>query len=264
MARGGEKNTPEDGIDKVRAELVAALLEDESRLGEVYRYLGEGLTAEQMAERMEIASPWQAEHLRQQVDAILDGRLPMNSHLASQTVGRLRKWQQDKEWTSPTRDHLASVLSGLESIATDDALAQRERHEAHRKTVEAENLGLPGIYVYSLPHYLRFPYDPSTGRTLFKVGHSTMDVYSGIAGAARTTALPEDPVLLRVYKTGDLPAAEEERNFHEWLDAADHGRNRSAKGNREWYLTTMKFLDRVARQRGLEITVISDLNSDED
>ncbi|MFV0458909.1 MAG: hypothetical protein ACK5MT_09115 [Actinomycetales bacterium] len=252
-------------VDKVRAELVAALLEDESRLGEVYRYLGEGLTAEEIAVRMEIASPGHAENYAQQVDAILDGRLPLNSHLASHTAGRLRRWQQSKTWTPPAREHLDSLLAGLENIATDVHLVERERNEAHRLTAEVEKLGLIGIYVYSLPHYLRFPYDPESGRTLCKVGHSTMDVYSGIGGEARTTALPEDPVLLRVYATEGKLSAQEERHFHEWLAAADHGRSRSARGNREWYLTTTKFLDRVARQRGLEITVVSaDLDGAED
>lgn len=252
-----------DGIDKVRAELVAALLEDESRLGDVYRMLEEGLSAEEMADRMEIPTPGMADTYRQQVDAILDGRMPANSHLASQTAGRVRRWQRQKAWTPVARDHLESLLVGLENIATDVNLVERERHEAARKTQEAQTLGLTGIYVYTLPHYLRFPYDPDSGRTLFKVGHSTMDVYSGLAGEARTMVLPEDPVLLRVYVTGDNPSAVEERNFHEWLEAADHGRSRSAKGNREWYLTTTKFLDRVARQRGLEIHVVSDLDGGE-
>jgi transcriptional regulator with XRE-family HTH domain len=256
------KKSEGDGIDKVRAELVAALLEDESRLGDVYRMLREGLSAEEMAERLGIPSAVYTDTYRQQVDAILEGRMPSSSHLAQHTAGRLRRWQRQKSWTPPARDHLESLLAGLENIATDVNLVERERHEAARKTEQAERLGLSGIYVYSLPHYLRHPYDPETGRTLFKVGHSTIDVFSGAEGTAKAMTLPEDPVLVRVYVTGPKPADEEERHFHEWMEAAGHGRSRSSRGNRDWYLTTTKFLDRVAVQRGLEITVVSNLDGE--
>lgn len=253
---------PPAAPDLIRAELMTALLEDESRLGDVYRLLQEGATPEMVAERLEVPSVRFAETYRQQVDAILEGRLPVSSSLASKTAGRLRTWQRQKSWTPPAREHLESLLAGLDTIATDVNLVAREQNEAARQTRQAESLGLAGVYVYSLPHYLRYPYDPETGRTLFRVGHSKADIYSGLAGEARTVALPEDPVLLRVYQTGDKNAADEERNFHEWLDAADHGRNRTAsQSNREWFLTTMKFLDRVARQRGLEIQVVSGMDT---
>lgn len=248
-------------IDKVKAELVAALLEDESRLGEVYRLLREGLSAEEMATRMGIATAGLTAGYQQQLEAILEGRLPTSSHLAQHAAGRLRKWQRQKTWTPPARDHLETLLSGLENIATDVNLVERERHEAAKRTSEAERLGLAGIYVYSLPHYLRYPWDPDTGRTLFKVGHSTIDVFSGDDGQARAISLPEDPILMRVYVTGTKPADEEEHNFREWMEAAGHGRSRSNKGNRDWFLTTTKFLDRVAMQRGLEITVVSDMDT---
>lgn len=254
------KKSNEPEIDKVKAELVAALLEDESRLGEVYRLLQEGLSPEQMAERMGIPSAIYATHYRKQLEAILEGRMPATTHLASHTADRLRRWQRSKDWTPPAREHLETLLVGLENIATDTKLVERERHDAAKRTQEAESLGLAGIYVYSLPHYLRHPFDPDSDRTLFKVGHSTIDVYSGAEGTARTMSLPEDPILLRVYVTGAKPSDQEERHFREWMEAAGHGRSRSAKGNRDWFLTTTKFLDRVALQRGLEITVVTDID----
>lgn len=247
-------------IDTVKAELVAALLEDESRLGEVYRLLREGLSAEEMADRMGIATPGLTSSYEKQLAAILDGRLPTNSHLAQHAADRLRRWKRQKTWTPPAHQHLESLLSGLETIATDVNLAELERHEAAKRTSAAERLGLTGIYVYTMPHYLRYPWDPETGRTFFKVGHSTMDVFSD-ASAERSLPMPEDPILMRVYVTGDKPADAEEQHFREWMEAAGHVRGR-AHGNREWYVTTMKFLDRVAMQRGLDITVVSDLDSD--
>jgi hypothetical protein len=50
-------------------------------------------------------------------------------------------------------------------------------------------------------HYLRFPYDQLSGRTLMKVGRSDRDVIKRFREQIRTTALPEEPVLLRIYET---------------------------------------------------------------
>lgn len=75
----------------------------------------------------------------------------------------------------------------------------REDAQAVAQTAQAQAKGTPGIYVYSLPHYVRHRFDPETGHTLFKVGRSDVDVFQRVGAQARTAALPEDPVLLRIY-----------------------------------------------------------------
>lgn len=144
---------------------------------------------------------------------------------------------------------MRGLLDELQNIAADVTRVEREEEAAHRVTEGVEAEGAVGVYVYSLPHYLRYPYDPDSGHTLYKVGHSKVDVFSRVTGQGRTTALPEDPVLVRVYRTGNASSDEEERHFHDWLEVADHARSLSSKGGREWFLTTTKFLDRIARQR---------------
>jgi hypothetical protein len=55
-----------------------------------------------------------------------------------------------------------------------------------------------------LAHFI----DAQAERFLLKVGHSTVDVFSRVSNQSRTTGLPEDPVVLRVYPCPDSAAAE--------------------------------------------------------
>src|SRR5205085_1296059 len=71
----------------------------------------------------------------------------------------------------------------------------------------------PGVYVYSLPIYLEHPVDAASGRTLLKVGHSSVDVFTRVSGQSRTTALPEDPVLLRIFACDSSDSAGVESKF---------------------------------------------------
>ena len=87
----------------------------------------------------------------------------------------------------------------------EDRQAQVEEEDvAVEKTKAAEDSGTPGIYVYTLPHYLRYPYEPDSGRTLLKVGHSARDALYRANSQGKLTALPEDPILLRIYPVGGI------------------------------------------------------------
>lgn len=116
---------------------------------------------------------------------------------------------------------------------------------------------MPGIYVYTLPHYRRHPYDPKSGRTLLKVGHSNRDVIRRFRQQIRTTALPEDPVLLRIYPTAEDASLGYESQFHDLLEAADHDRSEARTGGTEWFLTSLKFLDAIAEVFGLQIRAVA-------
>ncbi len=74
----------------------------------------------------------------------------------------------------------------------------------------------------------------------------------------RTTALPEEPILLRIYRTSRDSAAPAEATFHRLLDAADHSRTIGKSAGREWFLTHTRFLDEIARTLGLHIDVINE------
>jgi hypothetical protein len=244
----------------IGAEVKAVLEDDGTRLGDVYRLLNEGLKPAQIAENLGTPTFTFVYTYRQQIDALVDGKIPRSTGIAGQTASRVRKWLRRSDWSEAAQSYLVNLLAELEAVAEDAQLAEREDTDAAQKTKEAEGQNVPGVYVYALPHYLRYPYDPQSGHTLFKVGHSSVDVFSRVDGQRRTTALPEDPVLLRIYATEERPSKEEEDRFHAWLEAADHRRSRSSRAGREWFLTSTKFLDHIADQRGLPITVVSTLD----
>jgi len=56
----------------------------------------------------------------------------------------------------------------FERRANDEDARLRETELAKEQTHQAESRDEPGIYVYALPHYLRYPFEPGTGRTLLK------------------------------------------------------------------------------------------------
>lgn len=64
------------------------------------------------------------------------------------------------------------------------------------------------------------PYDGKTGRTLLKVGHSSVDALYRATSQARVTSLSEDPWLLRIHPAeSSLQAG---THFHGFLRDADH------------------------------------------
>lgn len=245
-----------------RAEISRFLADDETRLGDVYRWRNEGLSAQEMAQQANVPSIGFTYSYGQQLDALLDGQLPINSaHLARQTAARVRAWLKKHSWTPGTEEYLRTLEERLNAIANDESTIAKEESEAKKRTTEAEDSALPGIYVYSLPHYLRHPFDPDRGHTLLKIGRSDVDVFGRMSQQTRTTALPEDPVLLRVYPVVEEQTAAVERYFHTFLEDADHSRSAARRGGKEWFLTTTKFLDRLAIEKGLEIRIVNDLDT---
>jgi hypothetical protein len=137
-----------------------------------------------------------------------------------------------------------------------------EDRQAKEQTERAEARNEAGIYVYALPHYVRYPYDPDSGRTLLKVGRSDSDVITRFRNQTRTTALPEEPILLRIYRTDGSATGPVEAQFHRLLEAADHYRSVARSAGREWFLTTTRFLDEVARALNLPTEVVNETVAD--
>ncbi len=168
---------------------------------------------------------------------------------------------KSKPLSPELRQTLIELEDALEVRAADEGAIKRETTAAVESSKAAESSGRPGIYVYTLPHYRRYPVDPDTGQTLLKVGHSSTDAHYRAGSQGRLTALPEDPILLRIYAVDASAAAE--RDFHEWLRDADHPRSRTTRGGSEWFLTSTKFLDRIARSKGLEIVVVNEFEGED-
>jgi hypothetical protein len=244
--------------DAQRDEIARFLSEDPSRMGDVYRGLERGLDAEAVAAELGVNTSNFVWNYSRIIAGLLDRELPTAPTVASQAARKFRSLLKRTDWSPGVRARLASDLEVLERRTTDVEAVVQESEVSRKQTAEAESTDTTGIYVYALPHYLRFPFDPDSGRTLLKVGRSDRDIIQRLRDQARTTALPEEPLLLRIYATGDLDTVDVEARFHRTLRAFDHGRAVERMAGREWFLTTTQALDAVADLLGLRPIVVND------
>jgi hypothetical protein len=238
-----------------QAEVEAILAADDTLLGRIYRYGLDGLTPVEIAEAEGNASPGFVYGYRTALRALLDEEIPTSTTLALAAARRVRRWLKSIDMSAELRADLQRLEQKLSSKADNVEAQLEEAEDAVKASEAAEAKGTPGIYVYTLPHYVRYPVDPDTGKTFLKVGHSAKDAYYRAGSAGRLTALPEEPILLRIYPVAESAAAE--KKFHAWLRDADHLGARTKRAGAEWFLTSIKFLDRVAHSLGLEIEVIN-------
>lgn len=244
-----------------RSEVEALWEADETWTGEVFRQIHSGLTAKQIAEEASITiSPVYAQIAL--YNAIIEGTISSSTHVAKGWAGRIRTWLKKKSLSDELRAALEEQERALNAVANDTQAVQAEASEAVEKSRAAENENIPGIYVYTLPHYVRHPFDIKTGRTLLKVGHSSVDAIYRATNQSRITSLPEDPWLLRIYPS-DASAAVEKK-FHSFLRDFDHEGVKGDRTGAEWFLTSLKALDRIAITLGLEVRVINDFSIDEE
>jgi hypothetical protein len=261
-----ERSAPDPGdvpgitrpSEDVRAELAAFIEGDQSRLGQVFRGLQSGQDAYAIARELDVTSTsfvWNYDRL---VRAVLDADLPTAPTVALAAARKFRSILRSPHLSPAARSYLESNLPELERRAENDAARLAEDQAAKEQTEAAEARNDRGIYVYALPHYLRYPFEASTGRTLMKVGRSDSDVIQRFRNQTRITALPEEPILLRIYRTGDAPTTPVEADFHRLLEAAQHSRSVARTAGREWFLTTTRFLDEIARIMKLSAEVVND------
>lgn len=245
-----------------RAEAEAVLETDSSRLGDTFRGDREGLTLDQQAELAGAKGGNYGYNNRVTIKALTDGTVPAGPTLALQSARRLRTLLKRTDLSPELRAEWVLLEEQLTARADDRGAVEAEEAATAKATTEAEQTGTPGIYVYTLPHYLKYPVDPETGKTYLKVGHSSRDALHRAGSQGRFTALPEDPILLRIYPVDS--SNEAEKKFHEWLRMADHHGARTRRGGTEWFLTSTKFLDHIAAQLGLEQRTVNDLDVGDD
>jgi hypothetical protein len=198
-----------------------------------------------------------------------DGALPDRPSTARGVAQAFRRMLKRAQFSDDVASDLRNDLVRLEQIVTDEGAVTAETESAIAETRVAEEqlqhdstAAIAGVvYVYSLPHYLRFRVDETTSRTYLKVGKTMREPGIRLAEQARATGLPEDPVLLRYYRDDSERAtiADLERTFHSLLTAADHDRARSRSAGMEWFTTSVKFTDAIAQALGLTIVEVSSL-----
>ena len=247
------------GFDR-RLEVSALLEADETAAGDVWRRLKGGKTPQQIAEEdgITVGPIYSFINLH---NALLEGTVSSAPSVARGVAGRVRKWLKTKPLSEQLRQALEEQEQLLNAVVNDSQASEAESEEAIEKSKAAEAENVAGIYVYTLPHYVRYPYDRKTGRTLLKVGHSSVDALYRANSQTRVTSLPEDPWLLRMYPAESSLNAE--RQFHGFLRDADHDGVRGTRTGAEWFLTSLKFLDRIATTLGLEVRIINDFVIDD-
>ncbi len=258
---GGMSETPLEPLDDatgprtVRDEIHDYLMQDESRLGDVYRLRREGVTDdEEIGERLGVNTSrfgWNADR---QARTLLEHRAPTSPSVARQALGRINTaLRSDFPFSPEARQYLEELRDDCEVSASNSASVAAQDRRLAEMTDRAEAAHVPGIYAYTLPHYLDYPKYPDTGATLMKVGHSSNSAIQRFRDQTRTTALPEEPVLLRIFTIPEgRDTGEVERLFHSALKSApgaEYVVQRSA--GTEWFPATVEFLDSMARLAGL-------------
>jgi len=176
--------------------------------------------------------------------AVLDGNLPSAPIVALSAARRYRSILRCARLSLAARAYLETDPRELERRANDETARVIQIQQAQEQPQSAQSRNDIGIYVNALPRYLRYPFEPDSGRTLMKVSRSDSDVMR-FRSQTRTTALPEEPILLRIYLTDRL------------LEAADHSRSVSRSAGRDGFVTSTRVLDEIAKVMKLSIEIVN-------
>ncbi|MCI2237078.1 GIY-YIG nuclease family protein [Paenibacillus sp. TRM 82003] len=238
----------------LKKQLHHLLLDRSSQLGSVYRAMVEhpGAGPTELLPFTTCANTGVVGNRRVIVYAVLDGTTPDAPSVALQaarTVRTLIKRSIDPQVIA----HLEAVLTRLVDRAGSEEAVEAENVQLATESAKLQQdlQTAAGVYVYTYPHYWRHPYIADTERRLLKIGRTKNQAWNRVLSQARRTGMPEDPVLLRVYKTGDPTTAE--RHFHALLDAAEHQRTAGIAVGTEWFVTTIDFCDAIAGALGYEV-----------
>ena len=241
-----------------QSQMKSALLGDEHRLGEVFRLKIDGMDTQSIASKLGLTQGSVRDHqwtLRVLIEQKVLTTKPTSAAKGARRVTRFLKWHKER-LSGETRAILEELANDYEGVSTGEAAIAREDLEVEETNSRIPQ-GLAGIYVYTYPHYLRYPVlpmveDDTNSRTYLKIGLSETDVRERVRQQS-TTSLPEPPIILRIYTcpSGDLPGIE--ARIHQHLEAVDHNQiNRRRRGaGKEWFLTHLPCVDSTAELLGL-------------
>ena len=266
----------EAGSDTYREEVERALDEDEKQLGKVWRLSREGLNPNEIAEKSGYSKAY-VNHCTRMIKALVDSALPNTTTLMARRYGPILrdfvKRHQEENLSDATVAEIEKRADEWSDEcarrANDPIRREEEEQKLESQTSAAEKEEVPGIYVYALPHYLRYPIeisenDETDDRTYLKVGMSERDAIKRFRQQRGSTALPEPPILLRIYVgSNGMDIAEVERRIHRHLVHPDHVRNSERGAGQEWFLTHLKFLDSTAELLGLKTHFAIDDSEDD-
>ncbi|MBO0875160.1 MAG: GIY-YIG nuclease family protein [Pseudonocardia sp.] len=237
-----------------RQQLHKLLWNAPGQLGDVYRAIVQLPSAgpTELRPLTNCANPGVVGNRRAVVYAIMNRVERTGATVARQAASTVRQLQKSAT-DDDVRGHLVDVLQVLEGKASSPEAVAQEADELESGSAHLADVlkHATGVYVYTYPHYWRHPYVPGTERRLLKVGRTTNQAWTRVLAQARQTGMPEDPLLLRVYKSNH--PAKLEKSFHMLLDAAEHVRSSGTAVGREWFTTTLEYCDAIATALDVEV-----------
>jgi hypothetical protein len=241
---------------RVVEDLTRFLEQDATLMGEVFRKKRDNVPNDEIQKAQGASYPNFIWNYQRHIRSLLEGDIAKKISILNETAVHFRRALKFEGISNETRDYLNRGLQEIEERKSDSSLVAKTANEALKSSEALEKTYTPGIYVYTLMHYKNHPYEPVTGRTLYKVGKSDRDVIKRFREQIRTTALPEEPVLFRIYEptNGQTELGTIEKSFHALLEAADHDRSTARTGGTEWFLTSLKFLDKIGETLNLKVT----------
>ena len=248
--------------DNYRNEIEHALKVDTQRLGDVFRARDEhgDYDHQKIANDLQIGTPGPVYSTVGSIQTLLECEiLTRGTTLAAQRARMLRNFSKRHTdlLSEYTREKLQKLAVEHDQVAVNENVIVQENEELVQSESSEIPVGLPGIYIYTLPHYLKYPVvptddDDTNPRTYLKIGRSETDMAKRVKDQ-NTTAIPEPPVILRMYKCPKEEVAKVENKIHGHLNAADHNPNRKTGAGKEWFLTHLRFVDSTADLLSLEL-----------
>jgi len=249
---------------EVLFEINQALRNNTGALGKVARAIADGVTS--ISEMVSIGAGANSGHsgnLARVYNFIQDGNppsAPSRAAIAGRSIAGLLR--DNPSLSADAITYLRELRQLVDSIEKNDEAVASEQSQlikaSEELTQKVEKLG--GVYVYSFPTYLRVPAKVDPERFWLKIGQTGRVVEKRVSDQLRSTAMPEDPVILRVYtdpKSTDTGSQADyaalEKQFHNQLMAAGHSKTSARSGGTEWFATTLEFLDAIAEILKLEI-----------
>ncbi len=249
---------------EVLAELNESLRSSTGVLGKVARAMAEGVTSpSELAKIGAGANSGHAGNLARVVQYIQDGippTAPSRAAMTGRSIGGLLR--DNPKMSAEAIEYLRLLREQVDNIEKNDEARAGESDQltkaSEELTQKVEKLG--GVYVYTFPTYLLVPAKVDPERFWLKIGQTGRVVEKRVSDQLRSTAMPEDPVILRVYtdpnsKSGqiEIDYSVLEKKFHKLLMSAGHSKTSARSGGTEWFATTLEFLDEIAETLLLEI-----------
>ena len=242
-------------------EVQKALEHDTTRLGDVYRLVKKGKSLPEIRDKLKVRS---IGAYSRAIEAIEKGKLPKGRTTAKSCRDRLQSFIKNhcNTLSLETIQELERRSEECNRWATDLQALEEEDNKVERETSQAVESGVAGIYVYTYPHYYRYPVVPETddndARTYLKVGMSEKDAFKRVI--QQQTGMPESPMILQIWKVENgCDLREIERKIHDHLRTIGHG----GLLRKEWFLTNEQSIVSTAKLLGLKLHFELNLEMDD-